>query len=596
MDLPSYAPEQFAHPTVECDVIMKGGITSGVVYPLAVCELAQTYRLRNVGGTSAGAIAAVLAAAAELGRGAPGGGFARLAELPGFLRKNLLSLFQPTRKTRPAFEVLLAWLGPAGVPRKVTRTTGKLLRFHFLAFLLGAGLGLLFFYLLVALPAAGLRPGAWAVAALFALVWGLVAAAIAFARGAVAAITENGFGLCSGMGSSEPPALTPWLAAELDRTAGKTPGGPLTFGDLWGTRDEAGERRINLEVMTTNLTHGAPQRFPFASREFFYDPDELRTVFPDEIVRWMEERPAAPRRAEDAELFQHVRGAGKLPLPEPADLPVVVAARMSLSFPVLFSAVPLYAIDWTLAANQQAKKEGRAPRLDRCWFSDGGIGSNFPVHFFDQLLPGRPTFGINLRPFHPDHPKQAAESENVWFPTTAGAGIRPSWTSIEGLPSFVKAIVETMQNWVDNTQMRLPGYRDRVIHVHLTDDEGGMNLEMPDERIRALALRGQAAGRKLRTEFDWDGHRWTRYLVAMSQLDQKLGAMKGVYDGGFAGFLADHDPAEGRYAQRTAGWKQFSLDAMRGLMDLVDRWRRGKPSFQDNPPHPEPDLRIMPRR
>ncbi len=41
-----------------CDVVMKGGITSGIVYPPAVCELAQDYRFECVGGTSAGAIAA----------------------------------------------------------------------------------------------------------------------------------------------------------------------------------------------------------------------------------------------------------------------------------------------------------------------------------------------------------------------------------------------------------------------------------------------------------------------------------------------------------------------------------------------------------
>ena len=32
---------------------MKGGITSGVIYPGAVCELAKTYRLRSIGGASA---------------------------------------------------------------------------------------------------------------------------------------------------------------------------------------------------------------------------------------------------------------------------------------------------------------------------------------------------------------------------------------------------------------------------------------------------------------------------------------------------------------------------------------------------------------
>ena len=52
-------PQRYASPARECDIVMKGGITSGVIYPLAVCELAGVYRLRNIGGTSAGAIAAL---------------------------------------------------------------------------------------------------------------------------------------------------------------------------------------------------------------------------------------------------------------------------------------------------------------------------------------------------------------------------------------------------------------------------------------------------------------------------------------------------------------------------------------------------------
>ena len=43
----------------ECDLVMKGGITSGIVYPKAVLALKDTYTFRNIGGTSAGAIAAV---------------------------------------------------------------------------------------------------------------------------------------------------------------------------------------------------------------------------------------------------------------------------------------------------------------------------------------------------------------------------------------------------------------------------------------------------------------------------------------------------------------------------------------------------------
>ena len=68
----------YSDPKLECDIIMKGGVTSGVIYPWAVCELAQTYRFRCAGGTSAGAIAAAATAAAEYGRAA--GGFKTLAE------------------------------------------------------------------------------------------------------------------------------------------------------------------------------------------------------------------------------------------------------------------------------------------------------------------------------------------------------------------------------------------------------------------------------------------------------------------------------------------------------------------------------------
>jgi predicted patatin/cPLA2 family phospholipase len=47
---------------------MRGGVTSGIIYPPAILKLAIHYRFRNIGGTSAGAIAAAATAAAEYGR------------------------------------------------------------------------------------------------------------------------------------------------------------------------------------------------------------------------------------------------------------------------------------------------------------------------------------------------------------------------------------------------------------------------------------------------------------------------------------------------------------------------------------------------
>ena len=71
-------------PPRHCDVIMKGGITSGVVYPAAGVELAKRYTLRSIGGASAGAIAAAFFAAAEYRRSVlkSNAGFEELATYP----------------------------------------------------------------------------------------------------------------------------------------------------------------------------------------------------------------------------------------------------------------------------------------------------------------------------------------------------------------------------------------------------------------------------------------------------------------------------------------------------------------------------------
>ena len=92
-----------------CNIVMKGGITSGVVYPRAVAELAEKYRFKNVGGTSAGAIAAGMAAAAEFGRAS--GGFQRMLDRASQANRILFSLFQPAPCLRPLYRAMLAALG-----------------------------------------------------------------------------------------------------------------------------------------------------------------------------------------------------------------------------------------------------------------------------------------------------------------------------------------------------------------------------------------------------------------------------------------------------------------------------------------------------
>ena len=102
-----------------------------------------------------------------------------------------------------------------------------------------------------------------------------------------------------------------------------------------------------------------------------------------------------PKDDEAKLLAAQAPGKTLLYFPGSADLPVVVAARISLSFPILISTVPLWQI--------HHRKDGE-PQLRRMVFSDGGISSNFPVHLFDSPLPTRPTFALNLTGFERDEP------------------------------------------------------------------------------------------------------------------------------------------------------------------------------------------------
>jgi hypothetical protein len=114
--------QKYSNPTKFCGVIMKGGVTSGVIYPLAACELAQVYQFKEIGGTSARAIAAGAIAAAEYGRKRGGASFAELEKLPAWLAErskpsgnaNLFCLFEPSQATRPLFKMLVTLLGLRG--------------------------------------------------------------------------------------------------------------------------------------------------------------------------------------------------------------------------------------------------------------------------------------------------------------------------------------------------------------------------------------------------------------------------------------------------------------------------------------------------
>lgn len=644
--------DPWANPTKDCDLIMKGGITSGVIYPRAASHLATTYRFRQVGGASAGAIAAAFVAAAEYGRSHPSQpaaaasapkadsagagtngkeqqarqplprGFAGLEKMADELGTNLSTLFQPTKPTRAAFGILTTWIEPGwGTPRKIATTVWRLLRHTpivaIVAFLLSMAPGVA--------VAAALQHGAdfphwwtprrsWLVWVPGSLLLAVIAAAVAALVKTQKSMTENGFGLCNGHIGTDPDhqPLTDWMSDRLNEIAGLTTAhGPLTFGDLWGNKpteqpakqpaadaadhvaddpdDDAAGRDIDFQVMTTCLTLRRPFRFPFSSNVFFACKSCMTTYFPPSVVTAMftevgNDGKRVDRVTADWDCPLHP-GEKVYHLPPAAEMPVVVAARISLSFPGLISAIPLCYLDHS--------PSNGTPRSVVAWFSDGGISSNFPMHFFDTLWPTRPTFGINLQPIDPDHP------EKVWRATTPRQGLLPRVHTVDSLVGFVSSILDTMQNWNDTTQLSLPGFRDRVVEVRTTKKEGGMNLKMSPDTIADLAERGARAATLLDT-FDFELHRWIRYRVALNLLDHTLTTMHERYENsdevpeGYKDFVAGYKVTEGSYKM---GVQAHANDVMatQQLMALAAKWAEdGHPAREPAVPSPHPSLRLVP--
>lgn len=522
-----------------CDVVMKGGVTSGIVYPRAIYELAKAYAFKNIGGTSAGAIAAAITAAAEYRRQKENTdkGFLDLKDIPTELSNGALEkLFQPQWHTRSLYNLALAFTGSSHWSLRLL----KALLLLFVLFPVGSLLG--------ALPGVAillyLTPLSWwlwiVLVVMLVILPAFLLALLNVVVQAIWAIPANHYGLCRGSGgNAKNKPLTDWLADKLKLAANKD---LLTFSDLWSAGHDGpnlgDERDINLEMMTTNLTFGRPYRIPFTEDEthlFYFRESEFRQLFPAEVVDYLIQ--AKPFGRTDESQWAEL-GRDYHPFPTGKDLPVLVATRMSLSFPILISAVPLYTFDTS------------AGKIKRCLFSDGGISSNFPIHFFDAPLPVRPTFGITLSSSTDNLPPSMVSLPECNHPSD-----EEDWNHFDDhswrLGGFIGAIVTTMQNWRDQTQARVPGYRDRIATIHLRHTEGGLNLKMPTDVINNLSERGAVAGIRLRQRFNpaegdgsglnWENQRWIRFRSFMSVFEVMLAKFRRGYEGPQPGGVLSYD-------------------------------------------------------
>jgi len=659
----------------ECDLVMKGGVTSGIVYPPIVLKLAEKYHFRSIGGTSAGAIAAAVTAAAEYGRDK--GGFTKLKEISEQLsqEKFLRNLFQPSEETQPLMDTLEAvfiyskqqeetkkpnaqkyqklsplqkFLGFFQFARFIRETfrskhqrvfalgsrrgfaIGLILAlflsgFSFLVFFLmaqftgGSLSGWSFMILLLLLSGSFAWIGQW-IGALSVSVYDLY-------NILTKKVPKNFFGMCSGRKnnstSKAPEALTDWLTAKINYLAGMDENGePLTIGKL-----KQKPKPIILKLVTSNLSHNQPYILPFDNHAFIFNKEEFSKLFPPNVVEYMT-RCAYPSKS--VELPK-----GFYFFPEADNLPVVVAMRMSLSFPILIGAVPLYTISDAAFKGRRhnekldlTKDKDWKQNLQRNWFSDGGISSNFPLHLFDEWLPSRPTFGINLTSLPPNAFK---DKNNTQIKSDAASVVTNSvlenlgeqldtldedrkelydsiilakandppvqvWAEISKLSDFIRAIWLTAQNYRDNTQSMLPSYRERVVQVRLSENEGGLNLSMDNETIKNVKDKGKKAGEKILTDFNFKHHQWVRFQVLMGLLETELTKMEHVLREIDCKSLAKEQlDGNNKYPyRRDETWCGEALERVQKMQDLVEGWSDSPIFVGKGTPLPKPVLRVTP--
>lgn len=633
-----------------CDLVMKGGITSGIVYPNAVLALARDFRFKNIGGTSAGAIAAAATAAAALGdrkhvasgSGTPCPptlGFAGLERVAAQLSSQgfIFGLFQPARGARNAYRLIVTLAGNAGTFRKTRVAAISVVAIAPLEALLLFGSFLTLGYWLAGPP--GL-----AAVSLPSLICAYLGAAICAVLRVARVARRNLLGLCSGKTmrkSADAPALTEWLHDVLQSLSGKASSEPLLFDDLWAAPrypgEPATETAISLQMITTGVSHHEPRTLPFTDATFWFLREEFDLLFPEQVVDAMVAVAGAPDRVGDKDYYR---------LPGKGRMPVLVAMRMSLSFPLLISAVPLHepvarrtrrpdiegealgdGDDTTEASLSQSTDSlatgGEAPvssieSFRICWFSDGGVASNFPLHLFDAPLPRWPTFAINLvypqgddsappiESLEPLNARDKAEAA-VWLPLHNNRGWQRSYSSIARplalaeMSGFIFGIISTMQNWRDLLQSRAPGQRDRIVHVSLDATEGGMNLDMSQDILDSISLKGTAAGERL-YQFSFDNHVWVRWRNVASGLQRytiRIAASTDVappipaYEAAFSTVRTGTPPP--------VSYKFRSTDAEAGsrklFADLVSHgkdWADLGPDLSDGTPRPLPQMQITP--
>ena len=180
---------------------------------------------------------------------------------------------------------------------------------------------------------------------------------------------------------------------------------------------------------------------------------------------------------------------------------------MSLSFPLLISAVPLYAVDFAVPDTPRLREAVREWRTahpeatpERARRGPGRAGLRRQL-VLRRRTDGQPAGALLRQPaadpadlrdrpgaLHRRPPAQRRRAGEQLLPdgqpgrpASAHGALGGDEARRPGSWPSACPWSNTARVWVDEAPLTMPGYRDRVVTVYQDGDEGGLNLAMPPE-------------------------------------------------------------------------------------------------------------------
>lgn len=324
------------------NLILKGGVSSGLIYPEFIAQIRKELEIGGFAGSSAGAIASALGACAELAwRDGDEKSYERYAKSISDLTKNLTSLFDPSLPFRALFKAILLIApgsGRAKYFQAIMCFAPTILIGAFIALLISwiTKSGLIISILLIALGA------------FFALTIHMVSLLVMASK-------KYNFGICKGLKLSE------WISDAICEISAKD--SIIRFKDF----EDAG---IGFRLAISNLNNGSGMVLPNENLTLKFDKHEFAKLFPQNTMQYLEKIQKEPQSA-------------MWDLPMGSEMPILVALRISASCPALFEQIPFH-------TDKQ-----------KIYLSDGGICMNFPFDIFQNDV--NQSIVIDLQTIHQEY-------------------------------------------------------------------------------------------------------------------------------------------------------------------------------------------------